>query len=447
MALDWRTKRKLLYIGIPVCIVVITVVSLMIKAYATPSCTDGRMNGDEKGIDCEGSCPQVCLQRTLPLSVEWSDFEESYPGAYNAVGIVKNSNKDLIAKNVETTLTIWNGSTKIDQFKKTISIPPDQSVGVFHDGIKTSSIPSRVTLEVEPPQAWEQNDLPRIDFVDAQFSDTENVPKLSVSLKNATNSDAENVEVIVALVDGKGNSDHFSRTIIPQFPRKSNQMAYYTWNLPFVYNKNTCSEPFSAVLLIDRSGSMNADSVDPPQPLNDVLDSAKRFVSAVGSQGSMGLVTFATQARTDLPLTNIYNKLISSLDAVSILPEDEEGYTNIGDAFIQAQQLLSSITGPKYTVLLTDGKPNWPLQPTGQEYAREQADQLRASGVELYAIGLGSGIDQGTLESILQSQKNVFIAPQPEQLDSIFESIGQRVCVRSPYRVEIYPNILYGQQE
>ena len=64
--MSWAMRRRFIYGGS-----VLLVLTLVLGAlfwdflYSAPTCTDGKKNGDEKGIDCGGSCQILCTTDAL----------------------------------------------------------------------------------------------------------------------------------------------------------------------------------------------------------------------------------------------------------------------------------------------------------------------------------------------------------------------------------------------
>ena len=65
-------KRQILYVGI--LIIFLEYLVLVVSPYINeiPSCTDNKQNGDEKGIDCGGSCRKSCTFEVDKISTLWS---------------------------------------------------------------------------------------------------------------------------------------------------------------------------------------------------------------------------------------------------------------------------------------------------------------------------------------------------------------------------------------
>jgi Ca-activated chloride channel homolog len=137
------------------------------------------------------------------------------------------------------------------------------------------------------------------------------------------------------------------------------------------------------VVAIDASKSMLARDVAPDRldraklELNSLLDSLK------GDR--VGIVAFAGDAYVQSPLTSDYAAAKLFLRAVD--PEQmQQGGTNIGAALQLAQSMLENAdrgAKDRVVVLLSDGE-----DLSGEEM--EAAESLKAAGIKVYAVGIGS---------------------------------------------------------
>jgi Ca-activated chloride channel homolog len=137
------------------------------------------------------------------------------------------------------------------------------------------------------------------------------------------------------------------------------------------------------VVAIDASKSMLARDVAPSRldraklELNSLLDSLK------GDR--VGIVAFAGDAYVQSPLTSDYAAAKLFLRAVD--PEQmQQGGTNIGAALQLAQSMLENAdrgAKDRVVVLLSDGE-----DLSGEEM--EAAESLKAAGIKVYAVGIGS---------------------------------------------------------
>jgi len=143
------------------------------------------------------------------------------------------------------------------------------------------------------------------------------------------------------------------------------------------------SEGISIVLAVDISSSMLAEDFSPANRLDVARRTATEFVRARASD-RIGLVAFAGQALTQVPITTDYQVLEEAIRQlrVGIL---EDG-TAIGTAIATAANRLRRAPGKsKVVILLTDGENN-----KGTVDPRTAAQAAAAFGVRIYTIGVGT---------------------------------------------------------
>jgi Ca-activated chloride channel family protein len=144
-------------------------------------------------------------------------------------------------------------------------------------------------------------------------------------------------------------------------------------------------EGIDIVLVLDVSGSMAAEDFQPKNRLEAAKDVIHEFVAG-REYDRIGLVVFARQSFTQVPLTLDYDVLLDLLDQIRLGPEMglEDG-TAIGIAIANATNRLNDSTAnSKVVILLTDGVNN-----AGQIDPATAAQIARTLGVRIYTIGAG----------------------------------------------------------
>ncbi|HVH10881.1 MAG TPA: VWA domain-containing protein [Gemmatimonadales bacterium] len=142
------------------------------------------------------------------------------------------------------------------------------------------------------------------------------------------------------------------------------------------------SEGISIVLAIDMSSSMLAEDFAPANRIDVARQTAIEFVRARTSD-RIGLVAFAAQALTQVPITTDYAVLEQAIHALRI-GMIEDG-TAIGTGIATAANRLRRAPGKtKVIVLLTDGVNN-----RGIVDPRTAAQAAAALGIRIYTIGVG----------------------------------------------------------
>ena len=143
------------------------------------------------------------------------------------------------------------------------------------------------------------------------------------------------------------------------------------------------SEGISIVLAVDLSSSMLAEDFTPANRLDVAKQTAIDFVRNRPSD-RIGLVAFAGQALTQVPVTNDHAVLEAALQDLHI-GELEDG-TAIGTGIATAANRLRRAPGKsRVIILLTDGVNN-----RGTVDPRTAARAAGAFGIRIYTIGVGT---------------------------------------------------------
>jgi Ca-activated chloride channel homolog len=143
------------------------------------------------------------------------------------------------------------------------------------------------------------------------------------------------------------------------------------------------TEGISIVLCVDVSSSMLSEDFAPSNRIDVAKETAIDFVRARTSD-RIGVVAFAAQALTQVPLTTDYAVLEEAIDNLRVgMLEDG---TAIGTAIATAaNRLRRAPEKTKVIILLTDGVNN-----RGRIDPRTAAEAAAAYGIRIYTIGVGT---------------------------------------------------------
>jgi Ca-activated chloride channel family protein len=208
------------------------------------------------------------------------------------------------------------------------------------------------------------------------------------------------------------------------------------------------AEGIDIMLVLDTSSSMQAEDFQPNR-FEAARDVAGSFVEGRVSD-RVGLIVFAAEAYTQVPLTLDYDFLQRMLDEVRI-GVVRDG-TAIGTALATSvNRLRETKSESKVVVLLTDGRNN-----RGEIDPGTAADIATTLGVRVYAIGVGAaeeteqrepgvrrrrqpgrgGVDQKMLQSVAsRTGGRYFSASSKEALQRIYDEIGEMETTEIDERV------------
>lgn len=196
------------------------------------------------------------------------------------------------------------------------------------------------------------------------------------------------------------------------------------------------SEAFPAdiALVLDRSGSMRGAPMDALKAAaRDFVDALAKGTDKVSGQNRIGVISFASTATEDAPLTQDVAALDGAIDALEGL-----GNTNTGYAFAAAETMLDGAGGQnrKMVILFTDGEPTIGPDPT------PVAERLRGKGAEIYCIGFegsdGINIELLNTWASAPADEHVLIAPTAQQIEDAFGKIADDLVTPGATNIVIH---------
>jgi Ca-activated chloride channel family protein len=147
--------------------------------------------------------------------------------------------------------------------------------------------------------------------------------------------------------------------------------------------ENITTSGINIVLAIDLSSSMLAEDFRPSNRLEVAKAKVKQFIMARQSD-RIGIVAFAGEALTQVPLTTDYNVILKSVDNLQA-GQLEDG-TAIGTGIATAANRLRDAPGrSRVMIVLTDGVNN-----RGDVDPLSAAKAAAVYGIKIYGIGVGS---------------------------------------------------------
>lgn len=232
----WSSRRKFTY-GTVFVLVLILIIALpiFIIFYKAPTCTDGKKNGDELGIDCGGSCRKLCQSAFFPPYIVWggAKFEKVANGLYNLSALIENQNLNGAAMNVPYRMSLFDErGILIVEKEGYVNLFAHRKSMAFESAVYVGKrTPARATFEFTKAPIWfkSHDALGGLSVLDKRYKEDENSSSLEVELRNNTVIPYNNVSVSVVLYDSLGNVIGFSRTQIDTISANSKEIAPFTW--------------------------------------------------------------------------------------------------------------------------------------------------------------------------------------------------------------------------
>lgn len=145
------------------------------------------------------------------------------------------------------------------------------------------------------------------------------------------------------------------------------------------------AEGIAIVVVLDISSSMLAEDLSPVNRMEVARTTARDFIRG-REYDRIGLVAFAGEALTQVPITIDYPVLYQSLEQLQAGSGMLEDGTAIGTALATAANRLRRVEGKsRVVVLVTDGENN-----RGEIDPLTAARAAAAYGIKVYTIGIGT---------------------------------------------------------
>ncbi|MEK7610102.1 MAG: FxLYD domain-containing protein [Patescibacteria group bacterium] len=233
---SWSKRRKKIYATIIVVFFVgVIVIPAFIIFYRAPTCFDGGQNGNEKGVDCGGSCQRLCQNSFLSPSLAWTRFEEVAPSLYNIAAYIVNPNIEGEAINVPYHLVLYDDrGVLITDTNGLVTLPPHRNTLAFQGAVNVGKrIPAKALFEFTAEPNWHKrvDSLSSMAIGKKNYTEDDAGSALTVNVKNVSVYPLTNISIYVVLYDKNGNALGFSKTLIDEIPPKGSMIAPFTWPL------------------------------------------------------------------------------------------------------------------------------------------------------------------------------------------------------------------------
>ncbi|MFA6272992.1 MAG: hypothetical protein WC673_00660 [Candidatus Paceibacterota bacterium] len=233
----WSAKRKFFYFaGATLFVLLFVGLPIFLLVYRVPTCSDGKQNQGETGIDCGGSCRAVCASVAIEPIVWWQRFFQISPGVYNTVARVENPNTDSAVARAKYIFRLYDKANAVIAWREgETNIPPHQIFYIFEGSLSTGErLPVKATFEFVAPLNWVvEKTLTPLSVTGQILSKTSTVPRLDAILRNNSDNDVHDVELVAVIFDADGNAINASKTVIDAVLSESAVPFFFTWRQPF----------------------------------------------------------------------------------------------------------------------------------------------------------------------------------------------------------------------
>jgi uncharacterized membrane protein len=231
--MEWATKRQFMYASVVLGVVAIVAVGVGFTfLYKPPTCTDGKMNQSEEGVDCGGECTKVC--EAPAVSALWSRSVKVADGVYHAVAMIRNPATDAGTTNLPYTFYLYDkDNILVAQRSGSMILEPGETVPLIETNIVTRERAPVKTFVEFGRAVWRERARTQSPVViDSEILDQDSL-RLTARVSNTTPTPVPRV-ILTALLYGKDEVViAASQTILGEIPARGNAEAVFTWQEPF----------------------------------------------------------------------------------------------------------------------------------------------------------------------------------------------------------------------
>lgn len=236
--MSWGTRRRNSIIFVFVLIVLIPASIVVWNLYYTPpNCFDGVQNGDERGVDCGGSCALLCQSSIIDPIIVWKREFSVAPGIYNVVAYVENPNPDAGVKDAQYVFKLYDKeNTLLYERKGITNLRPKEILPIVENTLFTDKLEAtRVSFEFTNDLVFEKMEpfRPVIVVKDEILTEIESTPKVEAILQNTDILPISKVMAVVILYDADNNAIASSSTIVDRIGKDEAVPIVFTWPAPF----------------------------------------------------------------------------------------------------------------------------------------------------------------------------------------------------------------------
>ena len=238
--MTWGFKRQIFYVGILIVFFLVFGFLIVRPSFnKAPTCSDGKQNGSETGVDCGGSCALACLAQVDEVSVLWARAFPVVPGRYNAVAYLENHNQGVAVNKINYRFRFADkNNVYIGKREGSTYIPPSGKFAIFEPAIGIGySIPVYTTFEFTQVPQWikiseEKKNQLQVLISEIVLSGETTSPVLSAIIKNNSFFTIPELSVVAILYDANHNAVSTSRTFFDSLDKEESREVTFTWPEP-----------------------------------------------------------------------------------------------------------------------------------------------------------------------------------------------------------------------
>jgi hypothetical protein len=246
--MSWASRRQSKYLlGLfAVCAVILFAIAYP-RLTKAPTCTDGKQDGNETGVDCGGLCDRMCMSDVSDPLILWSRAFQISGSTYSLVAYVQNQNKDAAVAEASYEFKVYDtNNTLIGRRDGTTFIPPNQQFAVFEPRFDAGQATVKsVSFEfTSSPLIWVKK-APTIQTLPITIDHivmgaNPSSPSLSAQVNNNSIYDLPSFNVVTILYDSDHNAISASETYNAGLPSNQSAPLLFTW--PEAFRENVATK-------------------------------------------------------------------------------------------------------------------------------------------------------------------------------------------------------------
>jgi len=237
--LSWSNQKKFLYLLLALFVLgLVAGIPVYFKfVKKAPTCFDGKLNQDEKGIDCGGVCVQICNGEAIKPIVLFERYFKVAPGVHNAVVLVENNNIGLYALRVPYVMRFYDKDSALlaETYGETF-MSNSKLFPVIEYSINTQARDvARMTFEFLGEIDWKRGVYPdpKVEIQNKILREDKGKPRIQAEIVNNEVYKISNIPVVALVYGNGGNLIASSHTLVDEISGKGRVPIVFTWNEGF----------------------------------------------------------------------------------------------------------------------------------------------------------------------------------------------------------------------
>jgi hypothetical protein len=235
--MNWSFRRKSIYASAVIILVSATSLYLLRDIiFPAPTCSDGKQNGFEVGVDCGGStCGPRCSFEVQPLTVLWARTLQTSKDTYDIVAMISNKNINNASHGISYTFVVYDKEGRVIKKSSGETIAPiDGDFPIINQSVKLTQVPYTVTVEIADGIHYTVNEKPTSPTlrISNERYEVTSISRAYATIQNTKRKTLENLPVMIVLYDENNNAYAVGGTVIPRLDKEEFKEVSFTWDTP-----------------------------------------------------------------------------------------------------------------------------------------------------------------------------------------------------------------------